>query len=117
RDDQVKIRGFRIELGEIERVLLYCKGVKQAVVRAKADKQGNKQLVGYVVFEGEFRRKIVMDFLKQKLPGYMVPHVWIRLDTMPLTQNGKINKKALPNPEEQDSSGSGYLPPRNKTEK
>ncbi len=117
KDDQVKIRGFRIELGEIERVLNFYQGVLQAVVLAKPDKQGNNQLVGYVVYEGQFRRKSVMDFLKQKLPAYMVPNLWVTLDKMPLTQNGKINKKALPNPEEQEDRQTGYVAPRNNTEK
>jgi amino acid adenylation domain-containing protein len=95
-DDQVKIRGYRIELGEIESVLLQSGLVKQAVVIARQEANGNKQLVGYVVTEGTFDKQAIIENLETKLPGYMVPALWVQLESLPLTSNGKIDKKALP---------------------
>ena len=95
-DDQVKIRGYRIELGEIEGVLQQHGQVRQAVVLAKADKQGDKQLVGYVIAEGAFDREAVMGFLREKLPEHMIPFLWVEMEHFPLTLNGKIDRKALP---------------------
>jgi acyl-coenzyme A synthetase/AMP-(fatty) acid ligase len=72
-DDQVKIRGYRIELGEIETVLLQSGLVKQAVVIARQEANGNKQLVGYVVTDGAFDKQALIANLETKLPDYMVP--------------------------------------------
>ncbi len=95
KDDQVKIRGYRIELGEIESVLRQCELVSQAVVLAKADKERKKRLVGYVVGKEHYDRLTVISFLKSKLPDYMVPTLWVELDNIPLTSNGKIDKKSF----------------------
>ncbi|MEO5647347.1 MAG: condensation domain-containing protein, partial [Chitinophagaceae bacterium] len=96
-DDQVKIRGFRIELGEIETVLLQSGLVKEVIVLARKD-GGTQQLVGYVVSDIAFDQGAISTYLKSKLPEYMVPGLWVELETLPLTANGKINKKALPEP-------------------
>ncbi|MGQ0453396.1 phosphopantetheine-binding protein, partial [Bacillus sp. SS-TM] len=94
-----KIRGFRIELGEIEAALHDHSSVKEAVVLVKEDRPGDKQLVAYVVGEGdtgEWR-----EYLKKQLPHYMVPAYFFKIEGMPLTPNGKVNRKALLELEEQ----------------
>ncbi|MEC3420879.1 amino acid adenylation domain-containing protein, partial [Bacillus cereus] len=98
-DNQVKIRGFRIELGEIEAALHDHSSVKEAVVLVKEDRPGDKQLIAYVVGEGdtgEWR-----EYLKKQLPHYMVPAYFFKIEGMPLTPNGKVNRKALLELEEQ----------------
>jgi len=116
-DDQVKVRGFRIELGEIEKVLQLMEGVQHAVVLAEDDHQGNKQLVGYLTYEGNFESSRVMEFLRQKLPAFMVPSRWVSVNEMPLTPNGKINKKALSRLDSEESFEGGYGAPRTQAEK
>ncbi|MCW3112576.1 MAG: linear pentadecapeptide gramicidin synthetase LgrD, partial [Segetibacter sp.] len=115
-DEQVKIRGYRIELGEIESVLLQSGLVKQAVVVAKADGGETKRLVGYVISNGAFDRQQVMKYLQSKLPEYMVPALWVKLESLPLTANGKIDRKALPNPEAADLITNKYVTPENEVQ-
>ncbi|MGI8634584.1 MAG: condensation domain-containing protein, partial [Segetibacter sp.] len=115
-DDQVKIRGYRIELGEIENVLLQSGLVSQAVVVAKADATGNKRLVGYTVSDAEIDKQTISTYLHSKLPDYMVPGLWVQLDRLPITPNGKIDKKALPEPDAAELSGHQYVAPRNELE-
>ena len=112
-DDQVKIRGYRIELGEIETVLREYAGVSEAVVVAREDVPGEKRLVGYVVSAaGEAPESTELRaYLKQRLPGYMVPSAIVRLERMPFTGSGKINRKALPAPDPNGSSSLQYEPP------
>ena len=116
-DDQVKIRGFRIELGEIESVLEQSGLVRQSVVLAKTDNQGNKRLVGYVVPEGVLDKKEIQEHLRIHLPEYMIPALWVSLEEIPLTVNGKVNRKALPDPDVSELSSKEYIAPRNETEK
>ncbi len=102
RDGQVKIRGFRVELGEIEAVLQDHPAVQEAVVLCREDRPGEKELVAYVVTAEEEDSIAFRAHLKQQLPGYMVPSVVIPLKRMPLTPNGKVDKRALPKPGEVD---------------
>jgi thioesterase domain-containing protein/acyl carrier protein len=117
KDDQVKIRGYRIELGEIESVLRQCPLVSQAVVLAKADKDGKKRLVSYVVGTGKYDREEVITYLKSKLPDYMVPTLWVELDKLPLTSNNKIDKKALPDFDAEEQLKDQYVAPVSEPEK
>ena len=106
-DHQVKLRGFRGELGEIETVLSQHPNVAQAVVMIREDRPGDKRLVAYITAEGgvpssnELRK-----FLQVSLPDYMLPSEFVLLEAMPLTQNKKVDRLALPAP---DYSGSGAL--------
>ncbi|WP_345027290.1 phosphopantetheine-binding protein, partial [Flavivirga jejuensis] len=110
-DDQVKIRGYRIELGEIESVLSQDSQIKSCCVLAREDVDGNKRLVGYVVVEGDFDKKCIQEQLGEKLPDYMVPQLWVSLEELPLTRNGKIDKKALPEPDNSELSTQEYVAP------
>ncbi|MEM9486281.1 MAG: amino acid adenylation domain-containing protein, partial [Cyanobacteria bacterium P01_F01_bin.116] len=96
-DHQVKVRGFRIELGEIEAALTQQQQVKAGVVLVREDEPGDQRLVAYVV-GSEISEEALKTSLKQCLPDYMVPTVIVPLDKMPLTPNGKVDRKALPAP-------------------
>ncbi|TPG89204.1 amino acid adenylation domain-containing protein [Brevibacillus laterosporus] len=111
-DHQVKIRGNRIELGEIEARLLQIPLLKEAVVMARQDQEGNYYLSAYFVTEEELEILDVRKQLSQTLPGYMIPSYFVRLDCMPLTSNGKVDRKALPEPEGSLGTGREYIAPR-----
>ncbi|GAB2542667.1 hybrid non-ribosomal peptide synthetase/type I polyketide synthase [Spirosoma aerophilum] len=116
-DDQVKIRGYRIELGEIEHALQQYPGVKQAVVLAREVIDGDKRLVGYVVMDTDsFVRHELISFLQTRLPDYMVPAQLVPIDAIPLTSNGKVDRKALPVPELSELVSTPYSAPTNPTE-
>jgi acyl carrier protein len=116
KDEQVKIRGYRIELGEIETCLVQSEWVGQSVVLVKEDKTGNKKLVAYIVPKINFQKDLMLATLRTKLPDYMIPAVWIELEQLPVTVNGKINKKALPDPEEHLLLTTKYVAPRTEIE-
>ena len=115
-DHQVKIRGFRIELGEIETRLLEHEAVREAVVLA-LDSPSGKQLVAYLVSDAEHGplREALKAHLKAQLPDYMVPAHLIVLDSMPLTANGKLDRRALPQPDP-EANRQQYVAPRNELE-
>lgn len=99
-DFQVKLRGFRIELGEIETALQKFPGVRQAVVILREDTPNDQRLVAYLATDQtDLSVSAVRDFLTAQLPAYMAPAAIVRMDAMPLTPNGKVNRKALPAPE------------------
>ena len=134
RDEQVKIRGFRIELGEIEAVLSQHPAVARAVVIIWEEVPGDKQLVAYVVpIEhcqaepgqehsqaepgNEYDEYGWRQFLKQKLPGYMVPSAYVVLESLPLTPNGKVDRRLLPEPDTFSRDiQEDYIAPRNSVE-
>ena len=119
-DHQVKVRGFRIELGEIETILARHPGVREAVVVAREDVPGDAHLVAYLV-AGQHQAPSVTElrsFLEQKLPDYMVPSVLVWLDALPLTANGKVDRRALPAPEQTRPELDGdFIAPRTPEEK
>ncbi|WP_036693983.1 amino acid adenylation domain-containing protein, partial [Paenibacillus tyrfis] len=94
-DHQVKIRGYRIELGEIEAQLLKLAPVQQAVVIAREDGSGQKQLCAYIVAEQQMTVSELRGELSRELPGYMIPSYFVQMEQMPLSANGKLDRKAL----------------------
>ncbi|MCB8946156.1 MAG: amino acid adenylation domain-containing protein [Ardenticatenaceae bacterium] len=114
-DFQVKVRGFRIELGEIESVLLEHQAIEQAVVTAREDGSGGKRLVAYLIAGevGEIATNEIRAYLSEILPPYMVPSQIVWVSEYPLTPNGKVNRRALPEPAfEQLESSVAYVAPR-----
>ena len=118
-DFQVKVRGFRIELGEIESVLGQHESVRQGVVTAKDDASGTKILVAYVIVADgvEMDTAVLRAHLAEQLPHYMIPSVFMAVAAYPLTPNGKVDRRALPAPDETAvSNRRNYVAPRNETE-
>lgn len=101
-DQQVKIRGYRIELGEIEAVLGQCPGVRACAVVVQEDERAEKRLVAYVVKVGtaDVKDSELGSYLKERLPGYMVPSTFVEMEELPLTPNGKLDLRALPKPQQ-----------------
>ncbi|WP_157937623.1 non-ribosomal peptide synthetase, partial [Oceaniglobus roseus] len=112
-DDQVKIRGFRIELGEIEARLRACPGIRDVLVVARSDLAADTRLVAYVV--GEARQDALREALLATLPDYMVPAHFVALDRLPVTANGKVDRKSLPRPDMRRAT-EGFAAPAGPTQ-
>lgn len=114
-DDQVKIRGYRIELGEVEHALQQLPEVRQAVVLATSDNAGNPQLVGYVVLNGgvAFSAEGIRSGLQAKLPDHMLPSLLVEIPSVPITGNGKVDKKKLKELNIPVHSSDNYVAPAN----
>ena len=98
-DEQVKFRGFRIEPGEIENVILEFGGIKQCLVHVKEDPNSDKKLIAYLIgSEGKYDKEKLQEHLRSKLPEYMVPVLFLDIPELPLSSNGKVDRKALPIP-------------------
>ncbi|MCX6581121.1 MAG: amino acid adenylation domain-containing protein [Candidatus Aminicenantes bacterium] len=119
-DFQVKVRGYRIEPGEIENFLRRCDGINEAIVSARADKNGENYLCAYIVpvdnngappdIDG------IRDYLSRVLPAYMIPAYIVKIEKAPLTPNGKLDRRALPLPEPASTGGGIYTAPRTPVE-
>jgi amino acid adenylation domain-containing protein len=116
-DDQVKIRGYRVEIGEIENTLRENHNVKQCAVVAQDDGNDGKRLVAYVIPAGLFDREQIRQQLLLKLPEYMVPQFILEIERIPLTANGKVDKKSLPTPDHSELTNQIYISPKYETEK
>ena len=120
KDFQVKIRGYRIELGEIESRLLEIEEIKHAVVLAKDGGEKGKFLVAYIIKDengGELDRNKLQETLKRSLPEYMIPKFYVEMKKFPLTSNGKIDRNALPEPDEHALQRGLYVAPKTNIEK
>ena len=113
-DEQVKIRGFRIELGEIESKIREIESIKDCAVIAKADSTGDKAIYAYYTSEEEVSVSEIRDRLSESLPEYMVPAYMMQIDAIPVTRNGKLDKRALP--EIEAKAAKEYIAPRNDIE-
>ncbi|MCP4150924.1 MAG: non-ribosomal peptide synthetase, partial [bacterium] len=115
------IRGFRIEPREIENLLLTNKNIKETVVQARKDKNNNNYLTAYYVAKEDKQAPLsisqLREYLSEKLPAYMIPSYFTELDKIPLTPNGKVDRKALPEPGETARLSNEYQPPTNEPEK
>ncbi|MBX9890081.1 MAG: amino acid adenylation domain-containing protein, partial [Amoebophilaceae bacterium] len=114
-DFQVKIRGYRIELGEIEHRLLKFPGVKDCLVMAVNDTNGNSHLCAYYVADEEIEHTVISNILGQSMPDYMIPAVYVHMTTFPINANGKVDRKVLPQPD-LSSFLSEYIAPTNQDE-
>lgn len=117
KDGQVKINGFRVELGEIETTLQLSDLVRQCVVTAVEDAHRNKRLVAYVVPADTFDKQAIQSHLQAYLPDYMVPSLFIQIDKVPLSANGKVDHKALPPVEMSSFAGREHVPPQDEIER
>ena len=117
KDNQVKIRGYRIELGEIEAALRESPELRQAIAIAREYAPGDRRLVAYLVAANHTRPSAtrLRDFLKPRLPEYMIPSAFVFLDRFPLTANGKVDRERLPAPDDSQAS-QPFEPPRNTVE-
>ncbi|MFE3784248.1 phosphopantetheine-binding protein, partial [Amycolatopsis sp. NPDC059090] len=106
------LRGFRVEPGEVEAVLAKHPDVAQAAVLVREDQPGAKQLVAYVV--GAAGENVLREFLARSLPDYLVPSVFVALDRLPVSANGKLDRRALPAPR---AAETGHVEPRTETER
>jgi tyrocidine synthetase-3 len=115
KDQQVKIRGFRVELAEIEIQLVNHDKIEEALVTAKEDKNGDKYLCAYVVSDDEIPGPELREYLSGYLPDYMIPSYFVHIDKIPVTPNGKVDRRVLPEPE--FKSEREYIAPGDNVEK
>ncbi|MCY8217765.1 amino acid adenylation domain-containing protein, partial [Bacillus haynesii] len=115
-DHQVKIRGFRIELGEIESRLEMHEDINETIVIVREDEENRPYICAYITAKREISVEELRGFLEKKLPDYMIPAYFVKLDKLPLTKNGKVDRKALPEPDRRMGAESEYEAPRNETE-
>jgi len=119
-DDQIKVRGFRVEPSEIGAILNRHPGILQSVVAGRQSSNGDRHLVGYVVSKPEGRLTLgeLREFMRARVPDYMVPEIFVRLDSLPLSSNGKLNRSALPEPNEANIlQEHAFTSPRTELEK
>jgi len=117
KDDQVKIRGYRIEAAEIEHALVMHENIHSAVVITKNNRDGEKELVAYLLADIVLVPHEIKQYLSRKLPAYMLPGCYVQLKKFPLMPNGKVDKRSLPLPEDSSMDGGiTYVAPRNETE-
>lgn len=117
KDNQVKIRGFRVELEDVEITLAQHQAIKRCAVTLRHDAIIGESLAAYVVLDGETTATILRRFLQERLPDYMIPSSFTRLEALPLTVNGKIDRRSLPPPDESWSQQDGtYTAPRSALE-
>lgn len=117
RDRQVKIRGFRVEVGEVENAIAQHPAVRESVVIAQDDAQGNKRFIAYVVADLEDSAAQLHRYLQEKLPDYMIPSAYVLLDAIPLTPNGKVDKRSLTTDNLiRPNSTKSFVAPRNLAE-
>jgi amino acid adenylation domain-containing protein/non-ribosomal peptide synthase protein (TIGR01720 family) len=117
-DNQVKIRGFRIELGEIETALGQHPEVRETVVISRETAETGKHLVAYFVPQQDsIENADIRRFLSERLPEYMIPSIFVALETLPLLPNGKVDRRALPEPGKLKGDEASYIAPRNEIEK
>ena len=119
-DEQVKVRGFRIELGEVEMALACHPAISECAVLAREDQPGDQRLVAYLIVRDESLPPVeqLRDFLSTTLPEYMIPSAFIQLEALPLTSNGKLDRRSLPAPDHtRPEMAAVYVAPRTTAEK
>ncbi|MFI1766243.1 amino acid adenylation domain-containing protein [Streptomyces sp. NPDC020800] len=119
QDSQVKVQGYRIELGEVETALTQCEGVRAAAVVAAGERHGPKRLIAYVVLDDgrEDTEERITEALRRAVPQYLVPQRILVLDELPLSDNGKVDRAALPAPDEVAVEAAGFVAPRDDVER
>ncbi|WP_145623853.1 non-ribosomal peptide synthetase, partial [Bacillus paralicheniformis] len=115
-DHQVKIRGFRIELGEIESRLEMHEDINETIVTVREDGENRPYICAYITANREISLDELKGFLGEKLPEYMIPAYFVNMDKLPLTKNGKVDRKALPEPDRSAGTEAEYEAPRNYVE-
>jgi acyl carrier protein len=116
-DNQVKIRGNRIELGEIETRLNEHRAVKESIVTIITDKSAGASLCAHLVSDETLTAADLRNYLQKHLPDYMIPSYFVQIEKIPLTPNGKVDRKSLPGPDKSLAVTTGYVPPGNEIEK